>query len=88
MDRKVREGKHYIDLPESPGARKPQAGQTWYFWGYETVKAAGYPAEAFDKIGEQPKATTGLHFRSRLVVLKRLVAEPPKQQTGGAPAGE
>lgn len=75
VDGKSREGKHYIDIPHSQEGQKPKVGQVYHFWAYETVAAGGYPTEAFEKIGEQPFATQGLHFRSKLVVLKTLTAK-------------
>ena len=70
-DRKFTEAK-YIDLPESILDKKPAAGDSFSFWAYETVEAAGYPTEAFEKIGEPSFATMGLHFRPKLVILKML----------------
>jgi len=72
VDGKAREEKHYIDIPSLHEDQKPRIGMIYRFWAYETVHASGYPTEAFEKIGELPFATAGLHFRSKLVVLKNL----------------
>ena len=71
----AREGDHYVDLPRDLEASKPSLGTVFRFWGYETIATAGFPTEAFRKLGEPPFATVGLHFRPRLVVLKRLEAD-------------
>jgi hypothetical protein len=71
VDGKAREGKHYIDIPVFARAEKPHVGKTYHFWAYETVEAAGYPSEAFEKLGIPSFATHALHFRSKLVVLKQ-----------------
>lgn len=72
VDGTAREGDHYIDLPENLVDEEPTVGTAFRFWGYETVIASGYPTEAFEKLGELPFATVGLHFRSKLVILKLL----------------
>lgn len=72
VDGSVRKETRHIDIPASLGVVKPRIGQSFHFWAYETVAAAGYPTEAFRKIGEQAFTTEGLHFRSKLVVLKML----------------
>ena len=83
VDGKSREEKHYIDIPNSPEGQKPKIGQVHHPWAYETVATGGYPTEAFEKIGELSFATQGLHFRSKLVVLKTLTAQQAEQVSGG-----
>ena len=83
VDGKSREGEHYIDIPHSQGDLKPEVGQVYHYWAYETVAAGGYPTEAFEKLGELPFATVGLHFRSKLVVLKPLTAKQAEQGATG-----
>lgn len=72
VDGKPRDGKHYIDIPNLPMESRVKKGLVYKYWAYETVQAAGYPTEAFSKLGVPPFATTGLHFRSKLVILKTL----------------
>jgi hypothetical protein len=85
VDGKGREGKHYIDVPYSRNNQKPKVGQVYHYWAYETVVASGYPTEAFEKLGEPPFATVGLHFRSKLVVLKTLTPKQAEQGADGNP---
>jgi hypothetical protein len=72
VDGRDREGKHYIDFPSPQNGLKSRVGMIFRFLAYETVHASGYPAEAFEKSGQLPFATPGLHFRPKLVVLKDL----------------
>jgi hypothetical protein len=86
VDGKGRDGKHYIDIPRLHGDQKPRIGMTYRFWAYETVQASGYPADAFRKFGKDAFATVGLHFRSKLIVLKKLENEEAEQ--GGGAKGD
>ena len=72
VDGNDRDGKHYIDIPSLQDKQKPQIGSIYRFWAYETVHDAGYPTEAFKKIGVRSFTTVGLYFRPKLVVLKEL----------------
>ena len=64
-----------IGFPSLDGKTKPKAGEIYRFWAYETLSAAGFPTEAFAKLEIPAFATTGLHFGSKLVVLKQLDAK-------------
>lgn len=72
VDGKVLKTEPCFDFPLPVEGQKPKVGTAYRFWAYETVQAAGYPSEAFEKMGKPLMAAVPLHFRPKLVVLKTL----------------
>jgi len=62
----------YIDLPNSLGEKYKKSGVAVSFWGYETVGETGFPTEAFSKLDIPIFAYQDLHFRSKLVIIRKL----------------
>ena len=64
------EQKTYIDLPPEITQTKAILGKKYNVWAYETIRAIGFPHEAFNKLKIPAMAIQGLHFSSQLIFLK------------------